>query len=401
MSEIPRYHNVRSSDLVVGQPVPYSIYDTYDRLLLRRGKVLKSEQQRNLLREAGRIRSVSPDAPDNLISRQTSLASAEASQYEHFDPFEQLFYCATNLQRAIKAIWLGKKSEFRERLSQMISRLGNLIDRDADAALGAAQLTKDFSNRVLHPLRQAIICDLLARAANMEGKQRCSIVGAALTANLGMLELQDALDNQYGSLSEEQQKKLHSHPLHSTNMLRKAGVEDARWLRGVLEHHERLDGSGYPRGLAEDQICTEACILMLADSFMAMVTPRAYREALTVRNALKELLEGSTEKYHSHYAKLLVREVGIYPPGTYARLSNGEIAVVARRSSSTATFPLVYSFAKAGDEKINLPTKRLDKPRLLDLATEEEEIRGTYRPDDVKIPISMNEVWGYSHLLEK
>jgi HD-GYP domain-containing protein (c-di-GMP phosphodiesterase class II) len=402
MTEQPLYHNIRSSDLVVGRPVPYSIYDPYDRLLLRRGKVLKSEQQRKLLRDVGRIRSVSP-AEQAASSRHPldTISTETLAPYEHFDPFEQFFYCASHLQRAITEIWLGKKGEFRERLSRMISRLGNLIDRDADAALGAAQLNQDFPNRVLHPLRKAIICDLLARAADMEGQQRCSVVGAALTANLGMLELQDVLDNQFSRLSEEQQKQIHSHPLLSTNMLRKAGVEDGRWLRAVLEHHERLDGSGYPRGISGQSICDEASLIMLADSFMAMVTPRSYREAFTVRGALRELLGGSTAIYHSAYAKLLVKEIGFYPPGTYLRLSNGEICVVARRGVDPLSMPLVYSFAQSGDDKINLPTKRLERPKHRNLAAEQLEIRGIYRREEVRIPITMNEVWRYTSCIEE
>ncbi|MCG5529495.1 HD domain-containing protein [Halorhodospira halochloris] len=401
MSQVPLYNHVRSGDLVVGKPVPYSIYDTYDRLLLRRGKVLKSEQQRKLLRVVGRTRAVSPSEQPSPTRRAAKLESIELNQHEHFDPFEQFFYCATNLQRAIKAVWLGKKDEFRERLSGMISRLGNLIDRDADAALGAAQLTKDFPNRVLHPMRKAIICDLLSRSAGMDGQQRCSVVGAALTANLGMLELQDVLDNQHGGLSDEQLNKLHEHPLLSANMLRRAGVEDVSWLRAVLEHHERMDGSGYPRGIGKGQICDEACLLMLADSFMAMVTPRSYREALTVRSALRELLGGKTVRYHSGYAKLLVKELGIYSPGTYLRLSNDEISVVARRGKDPTSSPQVYSFAVAGHEKTGQPHQRLDNPRHRNLAEEDVAIRGIYRSEDIKIPFSMNEVWGYSHVVEK
>lgn len=398
MNDTPIYNNVRSGDLVVGQPVPYSIYDTYDRLLLRRGKALKSEQQRKLLREIGRTRAASPE--EQHSTSRYAAGNFDSIELTQNDPFEQFFYCATNFQRAVKAIWLGKRNEFRDRLGQMISRLGNLIDRDADATLGAAQLNKDFPNRVLHPIRKAIICDLLARAADLGGQQRGALVGAALTANLGMLELQDVLDSQQGGLSTEQQNNLHAHPLLSTNMLRKAGVEDGRWLRAVLEHHERLDGSGYPRGIDKDQICEEACIIMLADSFMAMVTPRSYREALTVRSALKELLGGSTAKYHSTYAKLLVRELGIYPPGTYLRLSNGEISVVARRGASASSVPLVYSFAHSGHDRLNQPPKRLEKPQHRNLAEEGLAIRGIYRHEDIKFPIIMSEVWGYAHSLE-
>ena len=110
-------------------------------------------------------------------------------------------------------------------------------------------------------------------------------------------------------------------------MLRAAGVDDADWLEAVQQHHERAGAGGYPENLVEPG--QSARLLRLADIYLAKISPRALRPAIGLQLAARRLLEQESDR------KLLLpilQSLGIYPPGDWVRLKNGEIGVVARRA---------------------------------------------------------------------
>jgi HD-GYP domain-containing protein (c-di-GMP phosphodiesterase class II) len=136
---------------------------------------------------------------------------------------------------------------------------------------------------------------------------------------------------------DEQRVILHDHPIKSAQMLRDVGVADEEWLTAVEQHHEWIDGSGYPNKLT--QMSEMARALKYADVFMAKISPRAIRKPLTVQEAARQLfkLDGG-----GPMAMAIIKEFGIYPPGEFVKLKSGELAVVIRRTASANT-PLAVS----------------------------------------------------------
>lgn len=157
-----------------------------------------------------------------------------------------------------------------------------------------------------------------------------------------MLELQDKLHNQKEPLTEHQLREIRQHPDNGEKLLRAAGVDDPLWLRIVRQHHERNDGSGYCEGLRGDAIIEEAKLLALVDIYSAMVSPRAYRAEMQAKEVLRDLFLSRGKSIDDHLCMVFIKEMGIYPPGSFVRLVNGEVAVVIRRGNS-ATSPLVSS----------------------------------------------------------
>ena len=129
------------------------------------------------------------------------------------------------------------------------------------------------------------------------------------------------------------------------------------WLNGVLHHHERRDGSGYPFGLKGKTIHATACLLAIADTYSAMILPRKYRPRQTPRNALRELLVSSTERLDPVLCRRFIKELGIYPPGAEVCLNNNEHAIVVRRGSN-AKSPIVKTYISARGNLLEKPVKR-------------------------------------------
>ncbi len=209
--------------------------------------------------------------------------------------------------------------------------------------LAALQLNRNARYQHVKELYAAVLCELIGRQIEMTPSARLLLICAALTQDIGMLDLQDdRLDKQATQLTDAQLRQIQKHPLNGLKILEQAGVKDTVWLSAVEQHHERLDGKGYPQALCGEQISQAAQMLALADTYVAMARPRGDRAALLPQDAMKQIFKCRGEQIDADLAKTLIAVLGTKPPGSWVRLANAEIAVVLRRGDNPA-FPAVGS----------------------------------------------------------
>jgi len=324
-------------DIHVGSPLPWPIYGENRCLLLRQGEIVTSERQLALLVERGLFRRLSLEED----------AEPETAKRIRKNPFIAKQACADRLQLLLRDLADGVAANALQRTHEIATMIRALCELDADAILAAVHLSRDFDYATLHPIHTAILCDLLAVRLALPDEQRQSLIAAALTMNVGMLDLQNQLFEQAEPLTAEQSRAIQQHSHVGVELLSAAGIDDDVWLDIVLQHHERIDGGGYPNALTAESIRHKARILALADIYSALVTPRRHRKPILAKDALKTIFLGRGKEVDEELAGHFIRETGIFPPGAFVRLANGEIAVVARRAivnqSRDSTAPIVYS----------------------------------------------------------
>jgi len=231
-------------------------------------------------------------------------------------------------------------------------------------------------------LDTAVLTDLLARKMEWTEAQRRSVVCAALTMNMGMIDAQTILALQRQPLTEVQKAVIAAHATAGVDMLRAAGVTDELWLTIVADHHEVPDGSGYPQGKKE--LGTETLLVRTLDIFTALVTPRSTRKAADPATAARTLFV-QENKYGNNLVGLLIKEIGLYPPGSYAKLKNGDIAVVSKRASATSP-PLVHSF-------INAKGLPMLEPMWRDVTKPEFAIAAALSRDEITTKTDLLKIW--------
>lgn len=118
---------------------------------------------------------------------------------------------------------------------------------------------------------------------------------ASLFHDIGKFFIPDEILNKPSKLSDEEFNYIKKHSTYSSELLKGKFIDDIAQI--VEEHHERLDGSGYPKGLKGDQIRIEARIIGVTDSYDAMTSDRAYGSAMTPKEAMKELISLSGKVY--------------------------------------------------------------------------------------------------------
>ncbi len=372
---------VRQGEIAVGRPLLWDVYDDRGQLLLSRGYVLVNERQRQRLLREG-LRSTAWPSGEKTGAEATRLLEASGN------PFLTIDQLTLRLEGILDAI---RQQSTTIAPQQRIRKLGRAIqalcDYDADASLGAAHLKHDTSYPFRHSIHTALLCELVARRLNWPPLTRLSVICAALSCNVAMTELQAELIDHAGPLSDMQWDAIQAHPLQGHDMLLSAGVSDPLWLQIVIQHHERLNGRGYPAGSRGDAILPEARLLGLADRYHAMVTGRSYRAGMLVKNALRRIFLDLGQEVGSRLAQMFIKELGIYPPGSIVRLANGEKAVVIRRKGELAG-PMLACIANAKSQHYARPLHR-------DSSEQEQFSIRDVHPSPGALPFSLSQLWDY------
>lgn len=345
------YQKLSINDIKLGQPLPYSVYDKAGILLLKTGCSINVERHLAILIANGLY-----FMPDASIARPSS--PEPDAQKEEVNTFLLLDSAKVKLQRLFEQFREGRlRDDFISRIDALAITVQEACSLDTDAALANLHLDYETSYTVVHHMQAAILCEILGNKLKIKGEARLSLIKAALTHDMALLDIQDSLDQQTTPLDSHQKERIRAHPQSSARILRELGVTDATWLNAVEYHHERLDGSGYAEALSGDSIKIPTRILAVADIYSAMIRDRPYRRAMVSSEAMRRLLLEQGQKADLRFIQLLIKEIGVFPPGALVQLANKEISVVKQRHQNSVC-PTVYSFIRSTGMPMISPLKR-------------------------------------------
>jgi HD-GYP domain-containing protein (c-di-GMP phosphodiesterase class II) len=335
----------------LGEPLRWGVRDPQGQLLLARGQVITSEAQLAALLERG--------ASVDIEEVRAAAAQADSGRQRPVSLFGQWEQLLWQLDRTLRSV---AEPGFPERLEQVRAHLEALTLRDPDIAVYLT-VRQDPKRLTIYPLAHSVHCTLIgllmARRLGWDEARTQSLMRAALTMNIAILELQGRMAAQGSSPTPGQLETIRAHPSEGVRLLRDAGVTDAPWLDAVGLHHERPDGGGYPEGRRE--IGELPTVLRWIDVFMAKLAPRALRTPVPVQLAARQLY---TVSGSAPAAAAIIKEFGIYPPGEFVQLNSGEMAVVVRRSADART-PLAASVTdRHGMPSVNTVVRDTAKPEF-------------------------------------
>ncbi|ABK45614.1 metal dependent phosphohydrolase [Magnetococcus marinus MC-1] len=266
-------------------------------------------------------------------------------------------------------------------LDLAITRMNSSLAKDPDALIGLALLRQHDHEGFDHSVNVSIYLMSMARAMDMD-EQMINAVGlGGLLHDLGKSQIAETVLQKKDKLTEEDCRVIRQHVEASMSMMDVMEVSPlSRTL--AVQHHERLDGSGYPHKLKGDAISQEGRMAAICDIFDAMTSNRIYRQARDGKEVLRYLLKESKEsqRLDSRLVEIFIRAVGIYPVGSLVRLADQRMGVVVRNHRSDLLRPVVRIIYK-GDIQVD--------PYTLDLAKHPESaaqrILGTESPSMTRL----------------
>ena len=225
--------------------------------------------------------------------------------------------------------------------SDLVAQVRALAEQDPDLALyvliqSTGTQVDHYSEH--HAMACLVMCDLAAHWMEWPEAERQSLALAALSMNLSMTILQDTLAERNTPLSQPQRERVDGHASLSAELLAAAGVCNMLWI-DVVRHHHTVHG--VQAASAAEPTPRLAELLRRVDIYLAKLSQRGSRDSVTPAIAARDACLDS-EGHPDSIGATLLRVIGLYPPGTYVELANGETGVVIKRGVKAHT-PLVAS----------------------------------------------------------
>lgn len=192
-----------------------------------------------------------------------------------------------------------------------------------------------------HSVNVAVYSIILGKSLNYSVRDLNKLGIGAILHDIGKILIPPNILFKDGKLTDEEYQIIKDHS--------ELGYDYIKGTRGVspvskaaiLSHHERLDGSGYPRNKKGDELHEFAKIVAITDVYDALTSDRAYRDRWPVHEAISYIMSNSDQKFDNFFVNKFVRNLAIYPNGTMVRLSNGQKAIVKEQNSNYPTRPIL------------------------------------------------------------
>ncbi|MCR2822642.1 HD-GYP domain-containing protein [Lederbergia panacisoli] len=192
-----------------------------------------------------------------------------------------------------------------------------------------------------HPIAVAMIASFIAKGLGYDNGQCLQIALAGCLADCGMAKINESTFMNTRSLNEKDWNEIKKHPIHSYQMVKDISLLKPETKIAILQHHERLDGSGYPIGEIGSRVQMHSQILAIADIFHAMTADRPYKSMKSPFKALQEMEEDQFGKLHISILKVLISAIASLPVGTTIKLSDDQLGKVIFVKQDALLRPLV------------------------------------------------------------
>lgn len=265
---------------------------------------------------------------------------------------------------------------------QLMTRIARDIHADQSIALGDVRLCVDalVDSVISNPtaliwsarmrdhsqvayaqgVKVAIYMMTLGRHLGFPRDELAQLGNIGLLLDVGMLKLPAEVRNPDQELNDAQNALLNSHVRMGLHMLQETGPLPQNIALGIAQHHERVDGSGYPHGISGSAISIYGKMAAIADTFVALTTKNQENAPHSAFDALKELFREAGIKWHAPLVEQFVQAISIFPIGSLIELSSGEVAIVLQHNRVRRLEPKVLI--------LTCPDKKsLDQPYMLDL----------------------------------
>lgn len=202
----------------------------------------------------------------------------------------------------------------------------------------AAERSKNFL--VIHSMRSTVLAITLGLELHIPISKLIELGITSILHEIGMLRLPPQLYMSNRKLTNSERAQISTHTLLGCAILKELNFPLSIQL-GVLEHHEKQNGKGYPQHLTGEKISNYAKIIAVACSFEAITAPRQYKTARTTFDAMIEMLKNENQQYDPTVIKALLFSLSLFPIGAFVYLQNGKIAIVSDVSPNNPKNPIV------------------------------------------------------------
>ena len=338
---------VRTRSLKNGMKIDQSIVDRAGRALICRGTIL-DEYMINSMLKMGVMGVYIGDGEDETAGDKKEPVISKAVQ-ETIEKNRVADRSKVKLTESVKKrvhegiqyLYSNTESEqFTHTVNSIAEDLMTAILKNDAIAVDIDELKVSDEYTFKHSVDVATMAMVIAKMHGMSDKEIYEIGIAGLLHDVGKSRIPNEVLNKPGKLTDEEFNIMKQHSLYGYRILEDKENMSEHIRLGVLQHHEKIDGSGYPLSVPEEKICPYARILSVVDIYDALVTERPYKKAFSKRDAV-EMIMAMTDELDVAVMRSFLGSVILYPVDSVVSLSNGEKAKVVANNPESILRPKV------------------------------------------------------------
>jgi len=237
----------------------------------------------------------------------------------------------------------------------LVDSLAQAVSANRTALIALTAL-KNYDNYTFtHMVNVSILTMSQARALGLDGTPLRELGLAALMHDIGKVRTPSDILNKPEKLTDAEFAIMRMHVVDGAEILRRTPEMPAIAPVIAFEHHLRLDGTGYPSGVARSGLNLGTMLCSIADVYDAMRSQRAYQQAFPSDRILEVMRRNDGQQFDQHLVRRFTQLLGIYPPGNLVRLDSGALAVVVATHAPDPLKPRVRIVATAARERLDVP----------------------------------------------
>ena len=315
-----------TSYLLPGMKLERALYGRSGELLLKKRAVLTA---RNImaLRRAG------------ILAVNVANSGFKSERRDKLEDEVRLY--------AMNAVQDWAHNAKNENLATLLQSVEVIIDEilaGKEVVGGLAEICSVDMYTYAHSVDVCVLAIAIGCKLNLHRKKLTCLGVGSILHDLGKTRVPTELLNKPGKLSPGEFNEIKKHPAYGYEIVQQSNLSRSS-MEIILNHHERYDGAGYPRGLKGDKVGELAYICAVADVYNAMTTDRAYRKALPPHEAYEMIMASSESMFDPAVVVGFLQCVIPYPTGSVVRLSNGLVAQVCQQTPGLVFRPVVKLFS--------------------------------------------------------
>lgn len=314
------------SKLIGNEVLGKSIFDSQGKVLLKRGTILDTPLIAKLKNNGAFFVYVEDKDLEDVTEDKKLTELKQVTLSTLPTVFNDFLNCnQKNLRKSLNMI---------EDLTCYISEVGtvnvNLYE------------VKTYDNYTyVHCVDTSIMATFLGVSSKLPKDKLKDLGTGAILHDIGKTKISNDIINKPGRLTKEEFAEIRNHPIYGTEILKKTDIINDEIISIVLQHHERIDGKGYPYGLTDNQITPLSKIVSVCDVFTAVSANRSYRPRFNPNEAYELILSGANTMFDMNVVNHFRNNFAVYPLGCCVRLSNGIEGFVVKQNEYFADKPII------------------------------------------------------------